>query len=107
MRELDKFISALQSDLNEAAKFVEGAAEELCDIPGITPTALSNLSEILKREIEDSVDLVYIKSEIKKLSLPHLSEAVALAIDKHFNNIAKLRRLIDALVNFYKYYKED
>ncbi len=107
MKELDKFISALQSDLNEAAKFVEGAAKELCDVPGITPTALSKLSEILKREIEDLVDLVHIKSEIKKLNLPYVSEAVALAIDKHSNNIAKLRRLIDALVNFYKYYKED
>ena len=47
MKELEEFISALQSDLNEAAKFVENAAKKLCNTPGITPTALSKLSEIL------------------------------------------------------------
>lgn len=107
MKELDKFISALQSDLNEAAKFVEGAAKELCDVPGITPTGLSKLSEILKQEIKDQVDLVYVKSEIKKQNLPHISEAVAIVIENYSSNLAKLRRLIDALVNFYKYYKEE
>ena len=107
MNELNKFITALKfGNLNEAAKFVEGAAKELCNVSGVTPTSLSRLSEILKQEIKDNVDLVYVKSEIQKLGIPYISDAVAHAIEKYYNDLPKLRRLIDALVNFYKYYEE-
>ena len=107
MNELNKFITALKSgNLNEAAKFTEGAAKELCNVSGVTPTSLSRLSEILKQEIKNNIDLVYVKSEIQKLGIPYISEVIAHAIEKYFNDLPKLRRLIDALVNFYKYYKE-
>jgi len=107
MKELDKFITALKSgNLNEAAKFVEGAAKELCNISGVTSTSLSKLSEILKQEIKDNIDLVYVKIEIQKLGIPYISDGVAHAIEKCCNDLPKLKKLIDALVNFYRYYKE-
>lgn len=95
-----------QHDFNGAARIVEDAAKELVKIPNITPSSLEKLANFLKQEISDEIDLVEIRSEIIKLNIPYISDCVAETL-KNLSlkeDILKLRKLIEALINFYKYY---
>ncbi len=105
---IETFCNSLESlDLKGAALFVEEAAKELIKLKEVTPSSLERLSEILGREVEDEIDLLELRSEVLKLNVPYLSECISNAIKKlkpDDERIIKLRKLIEALINFYKYY---
>jgi len=96
-----------QLNLSEATKVIEDAARKLLEMKDITPSSLERLAELLKREISDEVDLIEIRSEVLKLSLPNISICIAdvlKKVDLGSKELIKLRKLIEALINFYKYY---
>ncbi|WXG39243.1 MAG: hypothetical protein WED07_00150 [Candidatus Freyarchaeum deiterrae] len=97
-------------ELDKAAEIVEKAAKELNRIQGVTPASLSKLGVLMNREVHDKVDIALLKSEIMDLNLSMISKALAEAMEQagfEPQLINKLRRLVQALVNFYKYYIGD
>ena len=105
---VEKFCDSLRKlDLNDAARIVEDVAKELLDIRGITPSSLEKLADLVKQEISDMVDLVEVRSEIMKLNIPYISACISEALkntDPRSKELLKLRKLLEALINFYKYY---
>ncbi len=96
-----------QLNLNEAAKVVEDAAKELLSVKAITPSSLERLANLIKQEISDEVDLVEVRSEVIKLNIPYISACIAEALRNMSpggKELLKLRKLLEALINFYKYY---
>lgn len=94
-------------DLNEAARIVEDVAKELLNVKAVTPSSLEKLASLVKQEISDEVDLAEVRSEVLKLNIPHISSCVAEALRNaglESKELAKLRKLVGALINFYKYY---
>jgi len=105
---VEKFCNSLRElNLNEAARIVEDVAKELLNIRGITPSSLEKLASLVKQEISDMVDLEEVRSEIMKLNIPYISACVAEALknmDPESKELLKLRKLLETLINFYKYY---
>jgi len=105
---VERFCDSLRKlDLNEAARIVEDVAKELLNIKGITSSSLERLANLMNQEISDMVDLVKVRSEIAELSIPYISACVAEALkdmDPGSKELLKLRKLLEALINFYKYY---
>ena len=105
---VEKFCDSLKKlDLNEAARIVEDVAKELLNIKGITPSSLEKLADLVKQEISDMVDLVEVRSEIMKLNIPYISACISEALkntDPGSKELLKLRKLLETLINFYKYY---
>lgn len=94
-------------DLNEAARIVEDVAKELLNVKAVTPSSLEKLASLVKQEISDEVDLAEVRSEVIKLNIPHISSCVAEALrnlSPGSKELVKLRKLLEALINFYKYY---
>ena len=94
-------------NFKKAALIIESVAKNLAKRKVITSSSLERLSELIKQEIEDEVDLMEVCSNILKLNIPGLSESVSEALKKlgpKDKRIVKLRRLIEALINFYRYY---
>ncbi len=108
VRFIQRFCEKLkQLNLNEAAKIVEDVAKELLNVEAVTSSSLERLAELLKQEISDYVDLVEVRSEVIKLNVPFISICVAEALSKigpGGEELLKLRKLLEALINFYKYY---
>jgi len=108
---LEKFCRLLKEfKIEEAAEIVEEAAKNLHEIKGITPTALSRMRESMKKEIHNKVDAALLKSELLEMNLPFISEAFAEAVHRAASSpqkMDKIRKLITALVNFYKYYQRN
>ena len=95
-------------ELSKAARIVEDVAKRLLEIKGVTPSSLERLAELAKQEVSDVIDLERVRSEIARLNIPHLPACVAEAmrgLSPDSDDLLKLRRLVEALVNFYKYYK--
>ncbi len=105
---VEKFCDSLKKlNLNEAARIVEDVAKELLNIKAITSSSLEKLANLMNQEISDMVDLVKVRSEVAKLSIPYISACIAEAlknVDPGSEELLKLRKLLGALINFYKYY---
>ncbi len=94
-------------DLNEAARIVEDVARKLLNVRAVTSSSLEKLASLVKQEISDEVDLVEVRSEVVKLNIPYISSCVAEALrnlSPGSREVVKLRKLLEALINFYKYY---
>ena len=94
-------------DLNEAARIVEDVAKELLNVKAVTPSSLEKLASLVKQEISDEVDLAEVRSEMAKLNIPYISSCIAEALKNAgpgSKELDKLRKLVGALINFYKYY---
>jgi len=105
---IQSFCESLKKlDLNEAARIVEDVAKELLNMKAVTPSSLEKLANLVKEDISDEVDLARVRSEVVKLNIPYLSSCVAEALKNagpRSKELTKLRMLIGALINFYKYY---
>ena len=108
---IQRFCESLrQLNLYKAAEVVEEVAKKLTELRDVTPSSLERLAELLKHEVSDEIDLIVIRSEIIKLNIPNISNCVADAlknIKPKSEELIKLRKLIEALINFYKYYYSD
>ena len=104
----DKFYEALASgNFNEAANLVEDYAKYLAKEKRISSNSLNKLQEIINRMTgnEGNIDIIFIRSEILELKIDHLSEVLAELVRKrNKENVDLLKKLINALINFYKYY---
>ena len=105
---IEKFCDDLRKlNLNEAARIVEDVAKEFLDVKAITPSSLEKLANLMNQEISDIVDLVEVRSEIMKLNIPYISACISEALkntDPGSKELLKLRKLLETLINFYKYY---
>ena len=102
---IEDFCIALKNkDFKKAAELVEECAKLLVEKEEAA-TPLRDLGELIKKSWEDEVDKVLLRSEILVKNVPPLSNTLAQLVQEYNKSEAeKLRKLMRALMNFFRYY---
>jgi len=101
---IEEFCRALKDrDFEKAAELVEECAKLLVERVRATP--LRELGELIERSWDDEVDKALLRSEILVKNVPPLSNTLAQLVQEYDRSEAeKLRKLMKALINFFRYY---